>query len=157
MSSAAKHIPTVRSWTLSFPHFRKKIIRDASEKAAGHLIFPIELNKMHAMAKKFQRKAEDFICDNCGAAVKGGGYTNHCPHCLCSKDADINPGDRASKCGGLMRPAAIEVRRGGYVIVHRCEKCGKERRNKSAPNDNFDMILAVMKSAAAGALNGSGS
>ncbi|MDR3208951.1 MAG: RNHCP domain-containing protein [Rickettsiales bacterium] len=96
------------------------------------------------MAKRFQRKIEDFICENCGAKVAGNGYTNHCPECLCSKDVDINPGDRASACGGLMRPVAVEVGKDGFVILHECAKCGKKRRNKSAENDNFDTILKIM-------------
>jgi len=97
------------------------------------------------MKKQFQRKVEDFVCENCGAVVAGDGYTNHCPACLYSKDVDINPGDRASACGGLMKPVSVEVKNGGYIILHECVKCGKTRRNKSAPNDNFDTILKITK------------
>jgi rubrerythrin len=97
------------------------------------------------MTKQFQRKIEDFICENCGQSVSGNGYTNHCPHCLYSKDVDINPGDRASKCGGLMKPISIESKKDSYVIVHKCEKCGKIKKNKSAPDDNFDIILQTAR------------
>jgi len=97
------------------------------------------------MNKQFQRKIESFICENCGASVTGDGYTNHCPVCLCSKDVDINPGDRASKCHGLMRPVSVEVKKDGYVILHKCVKCGKERKNKSAQNDSFDAILNIAR------------
>ncbi|MDR2770143.1 MAG: RNHCP domain-containing protein [Rickettsiales bacterium] len=100
------------------------------------------------MTKKFQRKIEDFICEKCGAQVVGDGYTNHCTACLCSKDVDINPGDRASNCGGLMIPIGIEANNRGYIIVHRCEKCGKVRRNKSAENDDFDALVRVMRDCA---------
>jgi len=95
------------------------------------------------MNKQFQRRIENFACENCKAAVTGDGYTNHCPACLYSKDVDINPGDRAADCGGLMKPVSIEVKNDGYIILHVCEKCGKERKNKSAANDSFDMILKI--------------
>ena len=75
----------------------------------------------------------------------GNGYTNHCPNCLFSKDVDINPGDRAAKCRGLMAPVDIEIKKDDYIIVHRCMKCGKERKNKSASNDNFDTIISITK------------
>ena len=97
------------------------------------------------MPKKFQRRIEDFTCENCGAKVRGGGYTNHCPVCLWSKDVDVNPGDRASKCGGLMRPVAIETKGEDFIVLHRCVECGKERRNRTAPNDDFDAMLEIMK------------
>jgi len=99
------------------------------------------------MEKRFRRCVEDFVCENCGEEVKGGGYTNHCPKCLWSRDVDINPGDRASGCGGMMRPIAVEVKKGEYVILHKCIKCGKERKNKSAENDDFAAVLALMSAA----------
>lgn len=95
------------------------------------------------MAKKFQRKIEDFTCEKCGEKVKGDGYTNHCPVCLWSKHVDVNPGDREANCGGLMKPTNIETEKKEYVITHRCEKCGHEKRNKSIPIDNFDEILKI--------------
>lgn len=95
------------------------------------------------MIKRFQRKIEDFACENCREEVKGDGYTNHCPHCLWSKHVDINPGDRASLCGGLMEPVSKEIEKDEYVITHRCEKCGHEKRNKSAQEDDFDKILNI--------------
>lgn len=99
------------------------------------------------MPKQFQRTIENFTCENCGTQVVGNGYTNHCPNCLCSKDVDINPGDRMSTCGGIMMPLSVEVKNKNYVILHKCKKCGKERKNKTAPNDNFDAILKIMKNA----------
>ena len=95
------------------------------------------------MIKRFQRKIEDFACENCREEVKGDGYTNHCPHCLWSKHVDINPGDRASLCGGLMEPVSKEIEKDECVITHRCEKCGHEKRNKSAQEDDFDKILNI--------------
>ncbi|MDR1008887.1 MAG: RNHCP domain-containing protein [Rickettsiales bacterium] len=97
------------------------------------------------MPKKFARRTEDFACTNCGAHVVGDGYTNHCPACLCSLHVDVNPGDRAAACRGLMRPVAIELKQGVPVLVHRCEKCGFTRKNRAAPNDDYAEILKVMK------------
>lgn len=100
------------------------------------------------MTKKFQRRIEDFTCEKCGKKIKGGGYTNHCPVCLWSKHVDINPGDREANCSGLMEPISIEQKRDEYIITHRCEKCGYEKRNKSIPTDNFDEILKISHTSA---------
>ena len=58
--------------------------------------------------KQFNRKKENFVCENCGEKVEGNGYTNHCPNCLWSKHVDINPGDRQEECKGLMVPVDLE-------------------------------------------------
>jgi len=93
--------------------------------------------------RKFQRRREDFTCEHCGEEVKGDGYTNHCPACLWSKHVDVNPDDRAERCGGMMRPVGVEGAGGEYRIVQRCEKCGAERKNKRAENDNFDTLVEL--------------
>mgnify|MGYP001604743940 CR=1 FL=1 len=94
------------------------------------------------MRKNFIRKKEDFECQNCGYFVEGTGYTNHCHKCLYSKHVDLNvPGDRGNKCGGLMKPVGVEIRSGKYVLIHKCQKCGVQKKNKSAKNDNFDAII----------------
>ena len=93
--------------------------------------------------KKFTRKVEDFICENCGTNVKGNGYTNHCPQCLYSKHVDVNPGDRAAQCGGLMKPVAVSKKGKEYMILHRCQKCRHEKLNKSTSEDDFEMILKI--------------
>lgn len=97
------------------------------------------------MSKNFERKVEDFKCENCGTFVKGDGYTDHCPNCLYSKHVDINPGDRASSCGGMMKPISADVKESGYKIYYKCEKCGYEHRVKSNSDDNFDVILSLIK------------
>lgn len=94
-------------------------------------------------SKNFQRKKEDFVCENCGFLVKGSGYTNHCPKCLWSKHVDINPGDRASDCQGLMEPVEIEFKEGKYNIIHQCIKCGFQKKNKTQTDDDFEMILKI--------------
>jgi len=95
--------------------------------------------------KKFQAKVENFLCKNCRYEVVGSGYTNHCPKCLWSRHVDINPGDRAEECHGMMKPIRIEKQGKDFYIIQRCEKCGFEKRNKQSPNDDFDQILLVMR------------
>ena len=53
---------------------------------------------------------EKFVCEHCHKEVQKLGYTarDHCPICLSSKHLDINPGDRASLCKGVLEPIAIE-------------------------------------------------
>lgn len=95
------------------------------------------------MPKRFERRKEDFTCEHCGAEVEGNGYTNHCPKCLWGKHVDINPGDRAATCGGMMSPVSYEKKGGEFVILHRCVKCGAERKNKSAEDDDFEKIITL--------------
>ena len=95
------------------------------------------------MGKKFQRHIENFTCENCGFPVQGDGYTNHCPECLWSQHVDVNPGDRAEHCRGLMEPVGFTIKRGSYILVHRCTKCGITKRNKAAKNDRFEAILSL--------------
>lgn len=97
------------------------------------------------MTRQFQRRIEDFTCANCGVAVKGNGYTNHCPHCLCSRHVDVNPGDRAEDCGGVMDPVAVEQTSKGYIITHRCRVCGAERRCKTVDGDDTDALIKLAK------------
>lgn len=97
------------------------------------------------MSSTFIRTTEDFICENCGREVKGNGYTNHCPYCLYSKHVDVNPGDRAADCGGLMKPVAVELRKGERIIIHECVKCGYRKPNRAAPEDDFEVILRIME------------
>lgn len=95
------------------------------------------------LQKKFQRKPEDFICEKCGFVNVGDGYTNHCRECLWSKHVDINPGDRAEKCCGLMEPVELQNSGDVFYILHRCIKCGKEKRNKAQKGDNFDQLVKI--------------
>ncbi len=95
--------------------------------------------------KVFQKRKEDFQCEQCGCFVTGSGYTNHCPRCLFSKHVDIFPGDRAESCGGLMEPVALEKERGEERIVHRCRRCGFLRRNRVQQGDDFDERIRVAK------------
>jgi DNA-directed RNA polymerase subunit RPC12/RpoP len=93
--------------------------------------------------KTFSKTIEDFTCLRCGADVRGNGYTNHCPRCLWSRDVDVNPGDRANPCRGMMRPVAAESKGIGYIITHKCEKCGKIRRQRASPDDDVEEIVKL--------------
>ena len=92
-----------------------------------------------------------YICAHCGKEVEPLGYTsrNHCPFCLCSLHVDINPGDRANECGGLMRPIRTEPdAKRGFIIIHKCEKCGEIRRNRAALDakvqpDNRSLLIKL--------------
>ena len=95
--------------------------------------------------KKFIRTKENFICENCGFEVEGNGYTNHCPKCFYSKHVDVNPGDRACNCGGLMKPIAILQKDGKFVLLHKCLKCGFERKNKLSDGDDMDKFFELSK------------
>lgn len=101
--------------------------------------------------KRFRKNDSGFICANCGKRVEPLGYTsrNHCPFCLCSLHLDINPGDRASDCGGLLKPIKVETDpKKGYIIISKCQKCGEIRRNKAATEakvqpDDIDLIIKL--------------
>jgi len=97
------------------------------------------------VSRRFQKRIEDFTCANCGSDVRGGGYTDHCPHCLWSRHVDVMPGDRASDCGGMMKPVEVRKQRGRYVIVYRCQRCGAVKKCRAAPEDSPDMLAEVMR------------
>ena len=101
--------------------------------------------------KRFTKNDSGFVCAHCGRKVEPLGYTsrNHCPFCLWSLHLDINPGDRASDCGGQLRPIKVETDpKKGFIIVHKCEKCGEIRRNRAATDakiqpDDIDLIIKL--------------
>lgn len=97
------------------------------------------------MDKQFQRTVEDFVCEHCGAHVAGSGYTNHCPRCLWSKHVDVNPGDRAATCSGMMEPVEVETKGGEYILVHQCTQCGHRKKNKVVPGDDMQMVIEVAR------------
>src|SRR5262245_46381016 len=86
------------------------------------------------------RTHEDFDGGQCGAHVEGDGYTNHCPVCLWSRHVDVDPGDRAATCGGMMAPLSAGFERDLAVLVHRCIVCGHTRRNRVAAGDDPDRV-----------------
>lgn len=97
----------------------------------------------------FIARNEGFVCEHCGKKVEpiiyGGSYRNHCPYCLWSKHVDdITPGDRNSACQGMMEPIGVTTKSGGeYTLIHRCVKCGFQRHNRIAGDDNVDLITKL--------------
>ncbi len=96
----------------------------------------------------FKKVVEDFVCEHCQKHVKGNGFTNHCPFCLWSKHVDIDPGDRAQKCGGMMEPWEVDATKPDYRVVHRCVVCGYTRTSPLLASDDFDVALAVARQSA---------
>ena len=92
---------------------------------------------------KFTKTTENFICVKCKMQIRGNGYTNHCPSCLWSMHVDINPGDRAENCRGLMEPVGIELKNGEYKIIHKCTVCGAQKLNRTSKDDNFSAIMKI--------------
>lgn len=75
-------------------------------------------NKKRSFEKGYYRNhacQETFTCRECGRPVvpegAGSGHRNHCPNCLTSLHVDVEPGDRASDCGGHMDAVAVWVRK----------------------------------------------
>ncbi|MDP2932677.1 MAG: RNHCP domain-containing protein [bacterium] len=101
--------------------------------------------------KHFIAKNNGFVCQHCGRQVKPAGrgtetsYRNHCPFCLWSKHVDDEvPGDRRSLCRGLMPPVGVETRRTGeFVLLHKCQVCGKLSKNRTADDDDFTLALSL--------------
>ena len=100
---------------------------------------------------RFKKVNEEFSCTNCKAKVGVASATcrDHCPACLWSQHVDNNPGDRASHCGGALKPVGYEWKSGkGYMIVYKCLGCGLKRVNKflerdAMQPDSIDALLAL--------------
>jgi len=102
------------------------------------------------------RTNEGFVCEHCRIEVlplARGGFRNHCPWCLWSKHVDCVPGDREAACGGLMAPMGVETDpKRGWMVVHRCVRCGIVRRNRAALDDprqpdDFEAMLKIARQA----------
>lgn len=111
----------------------KRLVRWLLDRAAGA---QVRTNPIH--------RDEAFTCAHCAAAVPKGGapVRDHCPRCLRSLHVDVVPGDRAADCGGVLDPAALLLESGGQrVILHRCRRCGAERRVRAHPDDAWPPSL----------------
>ena len=91
---------------------------------------------------------ETFICASCGYECVPEGaaseHRNHCPNCLSSLHVDVSPGDRASKCKGVMEPISVWVRNNGeWAIIHRCKSCGVLSSNRVAADDNPLKLMSI--------------
>ena len=94
--------------------------------------------------KKINQK---FVCSNCGHQNPPAIRTcrNHCRQCLFSLHVDLElPGDRASLCHGLLEPVGLEQNgKKGFMILHKCLKCGYENRNLTSEDDNSDALIKL--------------
>jgi DNA-directed RNA polymerase subunit RPC12/RpoP len=98
------------------------------------------------MRKNFIHKNEEFECENCGHLNPlGSQIRNHCSECLFSKHLDKDvPGDRASECGGLMRPNSITYSGSkGFMINFICLRCSHEYVNKVLEGDNQELVSKI--------------
>ena len=91
---------------------------------------------------------ESFTCKICGNYVlpegAGSNHRNHCPKCLSSAHLDIEPGDRASLCKGVMDPISVWVRKNGeWAIIHRCRTCGELGVNRISADDNPTLLMSI--------------
>ena len=116
-----------------------------------------------ARRKSRYSRNEGFLCEKCGLEVQplaNGSCRNHCPRCLSSKHVDDVPGDRASRCAGLMECVAVEAdARREWMLVHRCTLCGSTRRNRAALDDprqpdDFTVLLQVARLSPRGSKGG---
>ncbi len=87
----------------------------------------------------------DFICAHCGKDVSAKAWgtknRNHCPFCLYSKHVDNEVGDRKATCCGLMKPIGKMYKADGEeVLMHKCTKCGLERKNRIAGDDSGELV-----------------
>lgn len=91
--------------------------------------------------KDFRKHNAAFVCAKCGIKNESASKSerNHCFSCLFSLHVDEDtPGDRKSSCHGLMEPAGLDYKGSkGFMIRHRCAKCGKEILNRAAENDKL--------------------
>lgn len=101
----------------------------------------------HTTRKNFITINESFICLNCSHKnpKHQSSCRNHCQKCLFSLHVDKEtPGDRESTCKSLMQPiSATQNAKKGYLIYHKCTKCGKIIPNKAAEDDNFDKLIEI--------------
>jgi len=102
---------------------------------------------MSQQRKNFITKNTSFVCQNCDTKNSPAKKTcrNHCKECLYSLHLDKEiPGDRASKCLGLMKPIEIgQNSKKGFFVIHQCTKCGKTIRNKLAEDDNWQTVCEI--------------
>ena len=94
---------------------------------------------------------EEFDCQVCSRRVPRAQQTcrDHCPWCLHSLHVDVNPGDRAANCGGILRPVGYATGgKKGTMIHYKCDLCGAARVNRfldadSEAPDDVDALLAL--------------
>ena len=85
---------------------------------------------------------ECVVCERAVAPLRHGTIRNHCPHCLHSVHVDVLPGDRERDCRGVLVPVGTDYRGNkGHILLHRCRRCGEQRRNRVAPDDDWQTLM----------------
>lgn len=108
-------------------------------------------NKRKTLEKNYYKHHpcnDVFTCKVCGWPVgpagAGSEHRNHCPNCLHSLHLDVEPGDRAAECGGIMEPISVWVRKNGeWAVIHRCRRCGALSSNRAAADDSPVKLLSI--------------
>ncbi|WP_108976720.1 RNHCP domain-containing protein [Leptospira ryugenii] len=102
---------------------------------------------------RYRSDTREFRCVECKKMVSPPGFgteqRNHCPNCLTSLHLDNTPGDRRAVCGSKMEAISIWVRKGEWVILHRCKGCSVIHANRIAPDDNESLLLSLAAQAMA--------
>ncbi|MDR0804357.1 MAG: RNHCP domain-containing protein [Oscillospiraceae bacterium] len=94
--------------------------------------------------KTFTMRGGGFVCEYCGGdnPPLTGTVRDHCRVCLRSMHLDVNPGDRACECHGVMNPVGYYTGK-KEQIAYQCDKCGYTHRNVVAVDDDYELILRV--------------
>ena len=97
--------------------------------------------------KKFIRKNESFVCLKCGTLVEKHKTSSrdHCNHCLYGLHVDINPGDRANQCKGILKPIGIKISNKKIKIAYNCLKCREKVLCIKAEDDNIEILEKLSK------------
>lgn len=95
--------------------------------------------------KKFTKNNQGFTCISCGFEVPPHPTSSrdHCSNCLVGLHVDINPGDRANECRGILRPNGMKIANGKTQILYKCEKCNKTSACIKAPDDNLEKLIEI--------------
>ncbi len=93
----------------------------------------------------FIKNNQSFTCINCGKKVTAHPTSSrdHCNHCLYGLHVDIEPGDRANNCKGVLEPVSLLIKKDKTQIVYKCQKCGAVKNNIVAPDDNEILLIEL--------------
>ena len=88
---------------------------------------------------------QSFVCVTCEKEVPRhpNSSRNHCPYCLTSLHLDIEPGDRAEQCQGVMEAIGLETKEGKIQIIFECQTCKVRRKNITAPDDDQEKLIEL--------------
>lgn len=93
----------------------------------------------------FVKRNEEFTCVNCGKYVKlhPSSSRDHCNYCLFGLHVDIDPGDRANACKGVLEPIGLRKKKGKKQIIYRCQNCRSIIYCIPAPDDSVESIIEL--------------